>query len=91
MGLSYTFSLLAMSFIRQLLGTGVLSLSNPMTNAEIFALRLIPEGFEIGIFKQQTGAFLTFAVLAAAVTAGSPEKGSGHLILSIQQQAVNPS
>lgn len=69
MGLSYTFSLLAMSFIRQLLGTGVLSLSNPMTNAEIFALRLIPEGFEIGIFKQQTGAFLTFAVLAAAVTA----------------------
>ncbi|MBR2824808.1 MAG: electron transport complex subunit RsxE [Solobacterium sp.] len=69
MGLSYTFSLIAMSFIRQLLGTGVLSMSNPMTNAEIFSLRLIPEGYEIGIFTQQTGAFLTFAILAAAVTA----------------------
>ena len=68
-GLSYTFSLTAISFIRQLLGTGVLSMSNPMTNAEIFSLRLIPEGYEIGIFTQQTGAFLTFAILAAAIAA----------------------
>ena len=52
MGLSYTFSLLAMSLIRQLLGTGILSFSNP-----------------IPVFKTQTGAFLTFAVLAAAVAA----------------------
>ena len=55
MGLSYTFSLIAMSFIRQLLGTGVLSMSNPMTNAEIFSLRLIPEGYEIGIYPTNGG------------------------------------
>ena len=69
MGLSYTFSLMAISLIRQILGTGILSMSNPFTNAEIFALRLIPSGFEIPIFKSQTGAFLTFAILAAAVAA----------------------
>ncbi len=69
MGLSYTFSLLAMSLIRQLLGTGILSFSNPMSGSEIFSIRLIPQGFEIPVFKTQTGAFLTFAVLAAAVDA----------------------
>ena len=69
MGLSYTFSLLAMSLIRQLLGTGVLELSNPMSNAVICSLRLIPEGFEIPVFTTQTGAFLTFALLAAGVSA----------------------
>jgi electron transport complex protein RnfE len=69
MGLSYTFSLLAMSLIRQILGAGVIELSNPMTNQLIFSLRLIPEGFEIAVFTTQTGAFLTFAILAALVSA----------------------
>ncbi|MCH4207807.1 MAG: electron transport complex subunit RsxE [Solobacterium sp.] len=69
MGLAYTFSLLAMSLIRQILGTGILSLTNPMTNETIFSIRLIPAGFEIPVFTSQTGAFLTFAILAALVTA----------------------
>ncbi|NCB34190.1 MAG: electron transport complex subunit RsxE [Erysipelotrichia bacterium] len=69
MGLAYTFSIVAMSLIRQILGTGVLSLTNPLNNATIFSLRLIPEGFEIPVFTSQTGAFLTFAILAALVTA----------------------
>ena len=69
MGLSYTLSLLAMSLIRQLFGTGIISLSNPFTNVEIFSVRLIPEGFEIPMFTSQVGAFLTFACLAAAISA----------------------
>jgi electron transport complex protein RnfE len=69
MGLSYTFSLLAMSLIRQVLGTGLLEFSNPATNQTIFSLRLIPAGFEIPVFTTQTGAFLTFALLAAGVAA----------------------
>lgn len=69
MGLSYTLSLLAMSFIRQLLGTGCISFTNPLTSAEVFNVRLIPAGFEIPVFTTQTGAFMTFAVLAALVTA----------------------
>ena len=69
MGLSYTLSLLAMSFIRQLLGTGWMSFTNHLTSAEVFNVRLIPAGFEIPVFTTQTGAFMTFAVLAALVTA----------------------
>lgn len=67
MGISYTCSLLAMSLIRQILGTGVLSLSNPFTNQTIFSLQIIPANFEIGLFTSQTGAFFTFAMLAAAI------------------------
>lgn len=67
MGVSYTCSLLAMSLIRQILGTGALTLSNPFTNATIFSLQILPAGFEIGLFTSQTGAFFTFALLAAAI------------------------
>lgn len=74
MGLGYTASLVAISVIRQILGTGVLSLSNPFTNAEIFNIQIIPVGFEISLFTSPTGAFLTFAVLAAALAAYNGRK-----------------
>lgn len=67
MGLAYTLAVFAMAFIRQILGTGVLSLSNPFNDVELFAIRLIPAGFEIPVFTSQTGSFLTFAILAAWV------------------------
>ena len=67
MGVSYTCSLFAMSLIRQILGTGALTLSNPFTNATIFSLQILPAGYEIGLFTSQTGAFFTFALLAAAI------------------------
>lgn len=67
MGLAYTLAVFAMAFIRQILGTGVLSLSNPFNDVELFAIRLIPAGFEIPVFTSQTGSFLTFAMLAAWV------------------------
>ena len=69
MGLSYTLSLLAMSLIRQVLGTGILSLTNPFNDHLIFSIRLIPSGYEIPMFTSQFGAFLTFALLAAAIAA----------------------
>lgn len=68
MGLSYTLSILAMSFIRELLGKGTISFTNPLTNNEVFNLQLIPSNFTIPVFNTQTGAFLTFAVLAAFVS-----------------------
>jgi len=69
MGISYTLSILAMSFCRQLLGTGCINWVNPFTNAEVFNIRIIPAGYEIPLFSSQVGAFLTFACLAAAVAA----------------------
>ena len=69
MGLAYTLSLVAMSAIRQILADGVLNLSNPFTEQVLFNLPLIPAEYSIALFKEPIGAFLTFALLAAAVQA----------------------
>ena len=66
MGTGYTFTLVLISSIRQLLGTGGLSMSNPFNPSQVFFnFKIIPEGFEIGLFTTPTGAFITFATLAA--------------------------
>ena len=69
MGLGYTCALIVMSLIRQVIATGLINFTNPFTNQLIFEVRLIPESFTISMFGSPTGAFLTFAVLAAALTA----------------------
>lgn len=68
MGLGYTLSLVLISVTRQILGTGAVSLTNPMTNEIIFDIQLIPSGFEIGLFTSPAGAFITFACFAALFT-----------------------
>ncbi len=70
MGLGYTCGLLAMSVIRQLLATGVLSFANPFNPNQIFfTCEIIPEAYTISLFKDSIGAFITFACLAAALNA----------------------
>lgn len=70
MGLGYLIAVLAMSFIREILATGVFTISNPFNEAQVWInLRLIPEDFTIGLFSAPLGAFMTFAFLAAALTA----------------------
>lgn len=66
MGLGYTFSLLLISFVRQILATMSISLSNPLTNQVIFNLELTAlKDFQIPLFGSSAGAFLTFACFAA--------------------------
>lgn len=70
MGLGYLLAVLAMSLIRQILSTGVLSMTNPFNEAQtLFSITLIPESFTISLFGSPVGAFVTFACLAAALTA----------------------
>ncbi|MGL5540497.1 MAG: electron transport complex subunit RsxE [Erysipelotrichaceae bacterium] len=69
MGLGYTIGLVILSAIRQILSTGILNLVNPFSGAEIFSLTIIPESFTISIFGSAFGAFITFALIAAGVSA----------------------
>lgn len=69
MGLGYTLSLIAISATRQILATGVLNFTNPLNNQLVFEFQLIPTGYEISLFTSPAGAFLTFAVLAAGLSA----------------------
>lgn len=70
MGLGYTLAVLAMSFIREFISTGGIKVVNPFNEAQVWLnLHIIPENFTISIFGSSVGAFITFAVLAAAVGA----------------------
>lgn len=69
MGLGYTLAVCAMSFIRELLATGGISIVNPFNDAQVlFSCTLIPEDFTISLFSSSVGAFVTFALLAALVS-----------------------
>ena len=70
MGLGYTIGLVIMSVIRQIASSGVLMLTNPFdANQVLFYTRIIPEGFEVSLFRDPFGAFITFACMAAALAA----------------------
>lgn len=70
MGLGYTLAVLAMSSIRELISTGGIKVVNPFNEAQVWLnLHIIPENFTVSIFGSSVGAFITFAVLAAAVGA----------------------
>lgn len=66
MGIGYTLVIFIISFIRQVLSTGILSLYNPITLESIFNFTIIPESYTIPLFGSPTGAFFTFAMLVAA-------------------------
>lgn len=65
MGLAFTFSLVLLAGIRQLLATGGLSLVNPFNQAILFDFTIIPVEYTISLFNQPAGAFITFAIIAA--------------------------
>lgn len=70
MGLGYTLAVLSMSFIRELISTGGIKVVNPFNEAQVWLnLHIIPENFTVSIFGSSVGAFITFAVLSAAVGA----------------------
>ncbi len=66
MGLGYTFSLLLVSAVREILATMSLTFSNPLTSEVIFKLNFTAlEPFKISLFGSSVGSFLTFACFAA--------------------------
>ena len=82
MGLGYTFSLLLISGVREIIATASLTLSNPFTSEIIFQLNLTPlQGYEISLINTPAGAFLTFAAFSALFAmiknkADAKEKGT---------------
>ena len=65
MGLGYTFAVVLISFFRQFLGTGGLSLYNPFDASQvIFDFQLI-EDYAISLFTQPAGAFITLGCILA--------------------------
>ena len=67
MGLGYTFAVLVMSFFRELIGTGGLSLFNPFDASQvIFQFSAFSE-YAVSLFTQPAGAFITLGCILAFI------------------------
>ena len=64
MGLGFTAVLVLMASVREIIGAGTW-----------FGIRLIPEGYQIGIMTMTPGGFFTFGVAIAVLTAIMNKKG----------------
>ncbi len=62
-------ALVVVSFVRELLGTGGISLQNPLSGNEIFSFSLIPSEFTLSLFTQPAGALIVLALVAAIFAA----------------------
>lgn len=66
--IGFLMAMFIVSFIRELIGTGCISM-NDLSGNELFSVRIIPDGYQISIFTQPTGAFLTLGFVVAAFNA----------------------
>ena len=67
MGLGYTFALLLISVVRELVSTAGITIVNPFNSTQVlfsFTISAL-EPFKISLFSSSVGAFLTFACFAA--------------------------
>lgn len=68
-GAAYVIALLAVSFVREVLGTGGIALSNPLSGAEIASFSLLPSEYTLSLFTQPAGALFALAMVAALFAA----------------------
>lgn len=67
MGIGYTFAVIVMSFFRELIGTGGLSLYNPFDASQvIFEVKIFAD-YAISLFTQPAGAFITMGCILAFI------------------------
>ena len=65
----YLLSIVVLSLIREILGTGSLSFVNPFTNETVFSWTIFDARYAITILVNNTGAFLVLGLLLAAINA----------------------
>lgn len=68
-GLGFFLAIVAISLVREILGTGGLQWIEPFGNTEVFNVTILPSGFALSILLTPTGAFITIGLLLALVNA----------------------
>ncbi len=68
-GIGYLLSIVALALLREIIGTGALSFTDPFTNTTLFNVRIFPVEYAISIFNQNTGAFLMLGLMLAMINA----------------------
>ena len=67
MGLGYTFAVVVLSFFRELIGSGGLSLYNPFDASQVIFQFEFFKDYSISLFTQPAGAFITLGCILAFI------------------------
>ncbi len=67
MGIGYTIVIVAIAIVRELIGSGT-----------FWGIRIIPEGYQIGLISQTPGGFLLFGIAIAALSKINAGKGKEY-------------
>ena len=67
MGIGYTFAVIIISFFRELIGTGGLSLYNPFDATQVIFQFELFKDYAVSLFTQPAGAFLTLGCILAFI------------------------
>ena len=67
MGIGYTFAVIIISFFRELIGTGGLSLYNPFDATQVIFQFDLFKDYAVSLFTQPAGAFLTLGCILAFI------------------------
>ena len=86
MGVGYALALILMAFVRELLGTGALSIGKVFTFIPELSLKIIPKGYEIKLFQDPAGAFIVFAFILAVMAFIKNRKTELKLALEKQEK-----
>ena len=73
--LGYGLGLFIIAFIREVLGTQSLTLSNPFNASQSFTLKLLTD-IKLDLFTSSAGAFITLAIVLAVISAISSKKAA---------------
>lgn len=74
MGVGYTLAILTISFFRELIGTGGLSLVNPFDSSQIIFQFSLFKDYAIELITQPAGAFLTLGTIIGVINSISIHK-----------------
>ena len=69
MGIGFLFAICLLATLREFLATSGLTFTNPFNGKEVFSFVIAEGKYNITLFKQNSGAFLMFGLLMAAVNA----------------------
>ena len=67
MGVGYTLAIMLIAVFREVLGTGAFTFGKIFTFIPYFKLTIIPDGYEISLFRDPAGAFIVFAIILAVI------------------------
>lgn len=74
MGIGYTLAILLVSFFRQLIGTGEISLYNPFNSEQVIFSLSIMKDYAVSLLSQPAGAFLTLGTIIGVINTISNSK-----------------